>query len=473
MGRVSRRGLFTASEIAQAVSGRLLAAGAQPIRTVTVDSRLLDARAGALFVALPGSRVDGHEFLGEAVRAGAKAAMLSERWWSGQPAALRAELLGSGAGLVAVQDTLAALQALAAAYLQRFPALLRVGVTGSNGKTTTKEILGSILAQHGPTVVSEGNLNSEIGLPLSAFRVRGEHRYAVFEMGINHPGEMAVLAGILRPDAAVITNVGMAHVGLLGSRQAIAREKREIFRYFDGAQTAFLYESTDYLPLLTEGLRGKKVLFGPQTTRGFEGSEDLGLDGWAIHWEGLRIRFPLFGKHNLNNALAAISVSAELGISKEKTKRGLENVRPLFGRSQIRRGSVTVLQDYYNANPDSLRQLLEFLETLPWPGRKVAVLGSMKELGPESEEAHRGIGRLAAAADLQGLFLFGEEMSAAFAAAQEGGFSGLLEWTADFAQLRNRLKMFMRPGDLVLIKGSRAVELERLVPELADTAPAA
>jgi UDP-N-acetylmuramoyl-tripeptide--D-alanyl-D-alanine ligase len=472
---MSRPGLFTAAEVAQAVTGELLAAGGQPIRTVSVDSRRLPAgtEAGALFVALPGSRVDGHEFVGDAVHRGAAAVILSRRWWSAQAPSLRSGLSASGAALVAVQDTLAALQTLAAMYLRRFPGLLRVGVTGSNGKTTTKEILGSILTQESPTVVSEGNLNSEIGLPLSAFRVRGEHRYAVFEMGINHPGEMAVLAGILRPDAAVITNVGSAHVGLLGSRQAIAREKREIFRYFDGGQTAFLHESADFLPLLTEGLRGKKVLFGSETTRGFEGSEDLGLDGCAIHWEGLRIRFPLFGKHNLNNALAAISVSAELGISKEKIKRGLESVRPLFGRSEVWRGPLTVLQDCYNANPDSLRQLLEFLEALPWPGRKVAVLGSMKELGAESEEAHRGVGRLAGEANLQGLFLFGEEMAAALTGAQEGGFSGLLEWTADFGELRDRLKAYVRPGDLILIKGSRAVELERLAPELAETVSAA
>ncbi len=474
---MTRRALFTAADIAQLLGGELLAPGRGPVDSVGIDSRQLRGEAGpgrrgeaALFVALPGSRVDGHQFILEALRGGAAAALLSRRWWSAQAASARAQLAGSGAGLVAVEDTLAGLQRLAAAHLTRVPDLLRVGVTGSNGKTTTKEILGSILAQEAPTVVSEGNLNSEIGLPLSAFRVGPEHRYGVFEMGINHPGEMAVLADILRPQAAVITNVGSAHIGLLGSREGIAREKREIFRNFDGTQTAFLFESTDLLSVLTEGLRGKVVPFGPKSTRGFEGSQDLGLDGSAIHWEGLRIRFPLFGQHNLNNALAAISVSAELGISKEKIARGLEAVRPLFGRSQVRRGEVTVLEDYYNANPDSLRQLLEFLGELSWPGRKVAILGSMKELGPQSDEAHRLIGALAGRVSLQGLFLFGEEMRGAFAAAREAGFAGLLRWTADFGELCGAVKAFVRSGDLVLIKGSRALELERLVPELAPAA---
>jgi len=465
---MSSPALFTAPEAARAVAGELLAAGGRGLATVSIDSRQLGR--DALFVALPGSRVDGHQFIVEAVRRGAAAVLLCSRWWSAQGESVRVELVASGAGLIAVPDTLAGLQALAAAHLKRFPRLLSVGVTGSNGKTTTKEILGGILAQEGPTVASEGNLNSEIGLPLSAFRVGEEHRFGVFEMGVNHPGEMAALAAVLRPQLAVITNVGSAHVGLLGSREAIAREKREIFRFFDGRQTAFLHESTDFLQLLTEGLRGKAVLFGPKSTRGFEGSQDLGLDGWAIHWEGLRIRFPLFGQHNLNNALGAISVSAELGISKEKILRALQAVRPLFGRSQVRRGALTVLQDCYNANPDSLRQLLEFLGELPWPGRKIAVLGSMKELGEQSEEAHRLIGRLAAEAGLQGLFLFGEEMAAARSAAQETAFPGLLEWTADFGELRGRLTAFVRPGDLVLIKGSRALELERLVPELGLSA---
>jgi len=341
-------------------------------------------------------------------------------------------------------------------------------VTGSNGKTTTKEILGAIIARDRPTVISEGNLNSEIGLPLSCFRVTSEHRAAVFEMGINHPGEMDILPDIYRPDIAVVTNIGTAHIGLLGSRESIAREKRKIFSYFNGTQKAFLYESEQYAQLLEEELRGHVVYFGPTRTRGFEGSEDLGLDGTIIHWEGLQIRFPLFGVHNLRNALASISVSTELGISKEKIKEGLEKIRPLFGRSQIIRGPVTVIQDSYNANPDSFAQVFAFISALPWAGRKIGVLGAMGELGEQSEQAHRRLGVQAAACGFWGLFLFGQEMEPAYREIQDQGYLGLVEWMTDIESLRASVHSCLREGDLLLIKGSRAAELERLMPELGE-----
>jgi UDP-N-acetylmuramoyl-tripeptide--D-alanyl-D-alanine ligase len=255
---------------------------------------------------------------------------------------------------------------------------------------------------------------------------------------------------------------------LLGSRDAIAREKKKIFGYFNGTQIAFIYESEDYEDLLSEGVPAKIVHFGPTQTRGFEGSEDLGLDGTIVYWEGLRIRFPLFGAHNLRNALASISVSAELGISKENIKEGLETVRPLFGRSQIIRGPVTVIQDCYNANPDSFQQVFDFISALPWPGRKIGVLGAMKELGEQSAEAHRLIGGQATACDFQGLFLFGEEMEEAYREIQDLAYRGAVYWMTDIESLRSDLRSYLREGDLLLIKGSRAAELERLMPELGQ-----
>ena len=447
--------------------GRLAIRGNQDIRGVAVDSRQVEV--GFLFVALPGQRADGHDFIPQALQRGAAAVMTAASQWSRRRGQLEGLLSGRGSvSVIEVADTLVGLQKMAKARLRQFPDLLRIGVTGSNGKTTTKEILGAIVALDRPAVISEGNLNSEIGLPLSCFRVRAEHRVAVFEMGINHTGEMDVLADIYRPDIAVITNIGTAHIGLLGSREAIAREKSRIFKHFDGAQRAFIYESEDYEDLLKGEVRGKISHFGPTKTRGFEGSEDLGLGGTIIHWEGLRIRFPLFGAHNLRNALASISVSAQLGISKENIKEGLESVRPLFGRSQIIRGPVTVIQDCYNANPDSFAQVFAFLSALPWPGRKIGVLGAMKELGEQSGEAHRRIGALATACDFQGLFLFGEEMGSAYREIQNLAFEGTVDWMTDIDSLASSLRSYLREGDLLLLKGSRAAELERLVPELIE-----
>jgi UDP-N-acetylmuramoyl-tripeptide--D-alanyl-D-alanine ligase len=447
--------------------GRLAVRGARDIRGVVVDSRQVEE--GFLFVPLPGQRVDGHDFIPQAFERGAAAVLVSTKYWTKRRQQLEGLLRSRGAiSVVQVEDTLVGLQKMAKAHLGQFPGCLRIGVTGSNGKTTTKEILGAIIALDRPTVASEGNLNSEIGLPLSCFRVTERHRTAVFEMGINHAGEMDVLADIYLPDIAAITNIGTAHIGLLGSREAIAREKKKIFSRFTGTQKAFIYESEDYEGLLTDGVRGKIIRFGPIQTRGFEGSEDLGLDGTIIHWEGLRIRFPLFGAHNLRNALASISVSAELGISKENIKEGLETVRPLFGRSQIIRGPVTVIQDCYNANPDSFQQVFDFISALPWPGRKIGVLGSMKELGEHSSEAHRRIGGQATACDFQGLFLFGEEMETAYQEIQSRAFKGTACWMTDIDSLGSSLHSYLREGDLLLIKGSRATELERLLPELIE-----
>jgi UDP-N-acetylmuramoyl-tripeptide--D-alanyl-D-alanine ligase len=459
--------ILTPEQACRFAGGQLALRGEQDIRGVVVDSRQVEE--GFLFVALPGERADGHDFIPQAFERGAAAVMSSATYWSKRRGELEG-LLGSrrSVSVIQVADTLVGLQQMAKARLRQFPDCLRIGVTGSNGKTTTKEILGAIIARDRRSVISEGNLNSEIGLPLSCFRVRGEHRTAVFEMGINHTGEMDVLADIYRPDIAVITNIGTAHIGLLGTREAIAREKRKIFSYFDGTQKAFINESEDYEDLLTEGVRGQIVHFGPTQTRGFEGSEDLGLDGTIIHWEGLRIRFPLFGDHNLRNALVSISVSAELGISKEKIKEGLESVGPLFGRSQIVRGPVTLIQDCYNANPDSFRQVFAFISALPWPGRKIGVLGAMGELGEQSAEAHRQIGAWATASDFQGLFLFGEEMESAYREIQKQAFKGSVYWMTDIESLRSNLHSYLREGDLLLLKGSRAAELERLLPELIE-----
>jgi UDP-N-acetylmuramoyl-tripeptide--D-alanyl-D-alanine ligase len=458
---------LTPEQACRYADGRLAVRGNQDIRGVVVDSRQVEE--GFLFVALPGQRSDGHDFIPQAFERGAAAVMTATTQWSRRRDHLEGLLSSRGSvSVIEVADTLVGLQTMAKARLRQFPDLLRIGVTGSNGKTTTKEILGAIVALDRPVVISEGNLNSEIGLPMSCFRVRTEHRAAVFEMGINHTGEMDVLADIYRPDIAVITNIGTAHIGLLGSREAIAREKKKIFSYFDGTQRAYIYESEDYEDLLKEQVRGKISHFGPTQTKGFEGSEDLGLDGTIIHWEGLRIRFPLFGAHNFRNALAAISVSAELGINKENIKEGLESIRPLFGRSQIIRGPVTVIQDCYNANPDSFQQVFAFLSALSWPGRKIGVLGAMKELGKQSGEEHRRIGALATASDFQGLFLFGEEMESAYREIQNRAFRGTVDWMTDIESLASNLRSYLREGDLLLLKGSRAAELERLMPGLIE-----
>ncbi|MGA2479045.1 MAG: UDP-N-acetylmuramoyl-tripeptide--D-alanyl-D-alanine ligase [Spirochaetia bacterium] len=457
--------VITFSDMAAATGGRILfpARISEGASRVAVDSRAV--QPGSLFVALPGERTDGHEFLGQAAAAGAAVMIVSEAQ-AGRRSAEIAGIAAGGVGVISVPDTLRALQEMARFHMRRLPSVTRIGVTGSNGKTTTKEIIGAILTRAAPTAMNAGNLNSEIGLPIACFSVEAAHRYAVLEMGMNHVGEMQVLADIVRPDIALLTNIGTAHIGLLGSREAIAGEKKKIFMYFDGRQTAVLPEDTPYRDFLMAGVNGKAVFYGPKSTPGYRGSESQGLGGTIIHWEGSRIRFPLFGPYNLANALGALTVARELGVPNAEIRDGLEAVAPLFGRSQIISGPVTVLVDCYNANPDSMESALSFVEALPWEGRKIAVLGSMRELGEETAAAHRELGERLRSSSCQALFLYGEEMRDAWDALQPAPRGIPCAWLTDREALGSQIESFVKPGDLVLLKGSRSLELERLLPRV-------
>ena len=459
--------LFSVTDIARAGGGRIVRASAGDIGVTGVAADSRKVAEGDLFVALPGERTDGHEFLGEAASAGAVAFLVAEDQVERRSDAWAELPGGRGPAVIAVDNTLSGLQRLARFHIARLPSVTRIGIAGSSGKTTTKEIIGSILTREAPTAVNEGNLNSEIGLPLACFSVSGAHRFAVFEMGINHPGEMDVLADIVRPNAALLTNIGTAHVGLLGSQEEIAKEKKKIFVQFDGRQIAFLPEEESFLGFLREGVRGRVVLFGPRSTPGYRGSENQGLGGTLIHWEGFRIRFPLFGPHNLANALGAISVARELGVPNAEIRDGLEAVTPLFGRSQILRGRVTVIVDCYNANPDSMDKALTFVSEVPWEGRKIAVLGGMRELGAATQEAHRALGERLRGSSLDLICMIGPEMEQAWRAIEGSAAATRTHWYATLEGLGEELRERLRGEDLVLLKGSRGLELERLLPLIA------
>jgi UDP-N-acetylmuramoyl-tripeptide--D-alanyl-D-alanine ligase len=447
------KALFTLGEVRAAAGGRNPGGAGDldaPILSVAIDSR--NCAEGALFVALKGEAADGHDFAENAFRNGAAAALVSRMPRVSQEYSGR---------LVLVEDTLKALHALAACHVRKFPRLIKVGITGSSGKTTTKEMVAAICAAERSTVANEGNLNSETGLPLSVFRIGPEHEVGVFEMGMNHKGEMGALAGILFPDIALITNIGTAHIGILGSRDAIALEKKQIFSRFAGSQTGFAYEDDPYLGFLAEGVNGRVLPYGRRATPGYRGSADLGLDGVSVDWEGLRIRLPLPGGHNLLNALGAIAVALELGLSREAVKEGLESVKPLFGRGEVLRGFATAIRDCYNSNPDSLGRAVAFCDALPWRGRKVYAIGSMLELGTESEKAHAEAGRALAASGASALFFFGKETEPAAREALAAGYAGKLAWTESMEELVKELSAFVAEGDLVLLKASRGMELER------------
>jgi UDP-N-acetylmuramoyl-tripeptide--D-alanyl-D-alanine ligase len=338
--------------------------------SVSVDSRTV--RPGALFVALRGNSLDGHSFVDAAFGAGASAAMVAVSALQNPTFGLSNLARKWNRVLIAVEDTLKALQNAAGAYLKQFSNLVRIGITGSSGKTTTKEIAAAIIGQEKSVVMNKGNLNSETGLPLSVFEVRPHHQVGIFEAGMNRPGEIAELANVLNPNLALITNIGSAHIGILGSRHAIAEEKKKIFSQFTGKNTALIPENDDYRDFLAKGLNGRAVFYGPSALAArigacgsaLGGIKDLGLHGTEIVWEGEAVRFGLPGKFNLANAFAAAALALELKAGASSIRRGLESVKPLFGRGEILYGRTTVIRDCYNSNPESAGEALDFFFSL-------------------------------------------------------------------------------------------------------------
>ncbi len=430
--------------------------------SVCIDSRKVTSRS--LFVPLEGERTDGHRHIEEAIFRGASVFLVSRSWARGHSRMIKKWAELCNALFFPVDDTLKGLQTLAARYRSRFSSLNVVGVTGSNGKTTTKEMLASVLAQDGRTYKNPGNLNSEIGLPLSILGMSREQDHAVLEMGINHVGEMDVMVHVAKPSMAVITNIGTAHIGFMGSMRRIAEEKRKIFASMDSSGRAFIHEDEPFWEFLAEPVRGRVIPFGLRHLPDFKGVRNRGLAGQDILLADCSIHLPLPGEHNLNNALAAVAVARELGLSLEQIKAGLESIVPVFGRTQIFEGTVKVVQDCYNANPDSVLAALQMFGALPCDKRRFAVLGDMLELGAESENLHKSLGSPLAFLALDKVFFLGHEMEAA---AREYETSGrAFQHFLDFEELKNSVLSFSRPGDLVLLKGSRGMALERLTEAL-------
>jgi len=343
---------------------------------------------------------------------------------------------------------------------------LKIAVTGSSGKTTTKEIAAAIIGQEKKVVMNSGNLNSETGLPLSVFKVCPEHEIGIFEAGMNRRGEIAELAEVLKPHIALITNIGTAHIGILGSKEAIAEEKKAIFSRFTGKEKALipLYEEEEYRNFLSDGVAGECVFYGPQSFTELGGLKDLGLGGTEITWSGEAVRFPLPGAFNLKNAFSALAIAREIPVSDEGIRKGLESIKPLFGRGEIISGKVTLIRDCYNSNPESLKAALDFCDGIDWPGRKVYIIGSMLELGSLSEEAHREIGKVLASGEQDMVFLFGMETktTAIILSSQHIPYY----WTDNINDLKEAVESYVRTGDLVLLKGSRGCALEQLSPLL-------
>ncbi|MCK4540649.1 MAG: UDP-N-acetylmuramoyl-tripeptide--D-alanyl-D-alanine ligase [Spirochaetales bacterium] len=447
-------------DILKITGGKALssAKGEGVVTSVAIDSR--SCIAGALFVPLKGESTDGHRYLDKAFTAGAAASFVEEHYYENHREEVDALIRDTNGLFVLVPECLKAMQDLARYHLASLKSVTKIGVTGSSGKTTTKEIIGALLNQAAPAYINEGNLNSEIGLPLAVFGLTGEHRFAVFEMGMNRVGEMELLADILKPDISIITNIGTAHIGKLGSRESIAAEKKKVFSNFTGTETAFIFEDEPWFEYLCHDLKGRVVKYGPRSTEGIRMVRDRGLEGYRLQVGGAEINFPLMGHHNFLNACCAVSVARFLGVGLKEIAAGLSKVQPLFGRGEVIPGRVTIVQDCYNANLDSTVRAIDLVDDLSWNGRKVLVLGSMLELGDASKEEHEAIGRRASESEAKGIFFFGEEAGWSSAACRDKGRNCF--WTEDYEELQRQVVSFLRPDDIILLKGSRMMALERL-----------
>ncbi|MFW6368560.1 MAG: UDP-N-acetylmuramoyl-tripeptide--D-alanyl-D-alanine ligase [Spirochaetota bacterium] len=440
---------------------------------VAVDSRVVVP--GNLFAALPGRHSDGHEYLRAAYDAGASCFLVDSRRMDEPSIIAEVERISEGAGVLVVSDVLTALQGLAAHYLDTYTSAIRIGITGSNGKTSTKEMLASILKRAAPTFCSTGNLNSNIGVPLSALAVTAEHRYAVFEMAMDHPGEMVRLAEIVRPNYALITNTGDAHTEAVGSREGVAREKRMIYRFLAPQDTGFVPSFDACRDLLAEPftsgtVEGTLRWYGPSVNDGFEGYEVRGIAGGTLYYRGMEIHVPLPGGFVADNVLAAISIAEAVGVSDTHIAEGLESVTPLFGRGEVHKGRLTVFSDCYNANPQSMTAAIETISaeaSAQGTRRLVLILGDMKELADPKAE-HSRLGTLIAEMPVSpALVVFiGPESRHALAAARGAGCRSELLHFPDVQAAAAAVSAKVEAGDLVLLKGSRSLRLEALLDDL-------
>ncbi len=431
-------------------------AGDREFRGVATDSRTLEP--GNLFVALEGMRFDGHGFVDEAAARGASAALVSRTVTSRLP-------------LLRVSDTRSALGWLAGEWRSRFD-LLVLAVTGSNGKTTVKEMLSSILRQVGSVLATTGNLNNDIGVPLTLLRLEREHRYAVVEMGANHPGEIAALTELTRPAVAVVTNAAPAHLEGFGDIEGVARAKGEIFSGLSADGTCIINADDPYADLWKRLAAGRQVLtFGLAMAADVTAVLGATPRGGTASDSAFRLVTPmgsvdlvlsLRGQHNIRNALAAAAAAAALAVPIGAIKRGLEAVTAVRGRLQPLPGidGGLVVDDTYNANPGSLASALEALSTRP--GEKVLVLGDMAELGEHGMRWHEAAGRMVRERGFTRLLAIGELSRFAVQAFGAGG-EHFDDHQALVAALQTTL---LHPDAVVLVKGSRRMQMERVVQAL-------
>ncbi|HVM62146.1 MAG TPA: UDP-N-acetylmuramoyl-tripeptide--D-alanyl-D-alanine ligase [Verrucomicrobiae bacterium] len=458
---------FRLEQLAELCEARLIRGEpGRLVGRVSIDSRTLNR--GDCFVALRGPRFDGHDFVPDAARLGASAAVVSDP--------TRAMNSPSALALLQVQDTLTALHKLATNYRRLMPPTTRlVAVTGSSGKTTTKQLVAAVLGERFNVVESAGNNNNQIGVPLNLLRMDRAHDYGVFELGTNRPGEIATLANMVKPDIGVITNIGLGHVEALGDEAGVAREKGALFAVLprNGDGLAVINADDKWCHELRTRTNSTVVTIGIDNFADIRASE-IKINGdvkfrlnIARKREDVIVRLKALGRHQIYNALQAAAVGYFAGLDLDEIRVGLENATfPQMRMEPVMIDGVRFVNDCYNANMVSMKAALQMIRETPCPRRKIAVLGDMLELGEWTESAHGDVGAMAANCGLALLVTVGQSARLIAQAALEAGMETHRVMPLGTAEEAGEaIQTLVHEGDMVLLKGSRRLQLERIVEE--------
>ncbi|MDW7673624.1 MAG: UDP-N-acetylmuramoyl-tripeptide--D-alanyl-D-alanine ligase [Bacillota bacterium] len=460
---------YSIEEVVTATNGKIInideASGGEEINNVVIDSRKVEP--GSLFVALPGEKTDGHLFIEKALQLGASAAIVSKEVKLSENITKRA--------IIKVQDTLIALQDLARYHRTKFSIPL-VGVTGSCGKTTTKDMIAAVLSENGLVLKTEGNYNNEIGLPLTLLKLTAKERACVLEMGMRGLGEIKQLVDIAKPNIGVITNIGSAHIEILGSKDNIAIAKGELIEGLPQNGVAILNGEDEYCQKIGSNFVGEKIYYGFNENcdiiaQNIETTEFS--TSFRVKWAGgsFNTKIPLPGNFNVLNSLAAIAVGLEMGLKETQIQDGLANLELTKMRLEPVKGKKgeLLINDTYNANPDSMIASLKILNNLNGI-RKIAVLGDMYELGAQAESGHREVGAVFSSLELDILVTIGGLASHIADSAKEQGFAAQQCWHFNNNQEATEfLEKIITEADVVLIKGSRGMKMEEIINKLAGS----
>ena len=459
---------WTTADILQATQGRLLSGSPdRKFANIGIDSRAI--AADEFFVAIKGENHDGHTFIQDVTGQGVQGLMVAAEHVATMPTAAWKT---QGIVGIAVENTTAALGQLARFNRQR-AGISVVAITGSNGKTTTRNMVTAVVAGTYPTLSTTGNLNNEIGLPLTLFKLSVNHRWAVLELGMNHPGEMDRLGRICLPDIGVITNIGPAHLEGLLSIEGVRDAKGELLQTIATDGIAVLNADDPHLVYLANQTDRQVLFFGAadhahvRAINVKEGPSGIGFT-LVLPDERLAVELQTRGRFMVANALAAAAVGYQIGLSGQAIKSGLETFKPVAGRLNLRRTAtgINIIDDTYNANPGSMRAALETLQAIKGSARGIAVIGDMLELGDQAASLHTDIGAWAARHDVDRLYITGNFASQVAAGAKSQGFPGADICIGSQEALLKDLHAWLAPGDWVLVKGSRGMRMEKVVEGL-------